>query len=97
MLLVLARVCVCLRYLVTGDAQITIAASYRMSPAVVGRIINETCGLLWKTLIEKGYLKHPSTEREWKAIVKEFEQYCNFPNCIGALDGKHVVMQAPAR
>ena len=97
MLLVLARVCVCLRYLVTGDAQITIAASYRISPAFVGRVINETCGLLWKTLIEKGYLKHPSTEREWKAIVKEFEQYCNFPNCIGALDGKHVVMQAPAR
>jgi hypothetical protein len=26
------RLCVCLRYLVTGDAQMTIATSYRMSP-----------------------------------------------------------------
>ena len=91
------RLCVCLRYLVTGDAQVTIAASYRMSPAVVGRIINETCQLLWKTLIEKGYLKHPSTIEEWKAIAEDFDQYWNFPNCLGALDGKHVVMQAPAR
>ena len=37
------RLCVVLRYLVTGDAQVTIAANYRMSPAIVGRIISETC------------------------------------------------------
>lgn len=48
------RLCVCLRYLVTGDAQITIATPYRMSPAVVGGIISETCEVFWKTLIEKG-------------------------------------------
>ena len=87
----------CLLEIVTSDAQVTIAASYRMTPVVVGRIINETCQLLWKTLIEKGYLKHPSKIEEWKAIAEDFDQYWNFPNCLGALDGKHVVMQAPAR
>ncbi len=91
------RLCVCLRYLVTGDAQMTIATSYRMSPAVVGRIINETCEVLWKTLIEKGYLKQPCTEEEWKTIASEFETFWNFPHCLGALDGKHVVMQAPGK
>lgn len=90
------RLCVCLRYLVTGDAQVTIAARHRMSATIVGRIINETCEVLWNTLIEKGYLKNPSTEEEWKAISKQFEQSWNFPNCIGALDGKYVLMQAPA-
>ncbi|CAB4030052.1 Hypothetical predicted protein [Paramuricea clavata] len=89
------RLCVCLRYLVTGDAQVTIAASYRISAAVVGRIINETCELLWNTLIEKGYVKHPSTENEWKVIAEEFETCWNFPHCVGAIDGKHVLMQAP--
>ena len=32
------RLCVCLGYLATGDAQVTTAASYKMSAAVVGRI-----------------------------------------------------------
>ncbi|CAB4045692.1 Hypothetical predicted protein [Paramuricea clavata] len=89
------RLCVCLRYLVTGDAQVTIAASYRISAAVVGRIINETCELLWNTLIEKGYVKHPSTENEWKVIAEEFETCWNFPHCVRAIDSKHVLMQAP--
>ena len=72
------RLCVCLRYLVTGDAKVTIAASYGMSTTVVGRIINETCEVLWNTLTEKGYLKNPSAEEEWEAISKQFEQAWNF-------------------
>ena len=38
--------CVTLRYLVTGDAHLTIAVSYRMSPTTVGRIVKETCAIL---------------------------------------------------
>ena len=34
---------VTLRYLATGDAHFTIAASYRMSPTSVERIVKETC------------------------------------------------------
>ena len=49
------RLSVTLRYLVTGDEQISIAASYRISPSTVGRIIGETCKVLWQVLIEKGY------------------------------------------
>ena len=67
-----------------------------MSAAVVGRIINDTCEVPWNTLIEKGYLKSPSTPEESKSISKDFERFWNFPNCIGAIDGKHVLMQAPA-
>ena len=39
------RLYVTLRYLVTGDANVTIAASYRMSQTTVGRIVKETCAV----------------------------------------------------
>ena len=91
------RLCVTLRYLVTGDARTTIAASYLISPTTVGRIIEETCSVLWHMLLEQGYLHVPRDINNWRKIAMDFEQRWNFPHALGALDGKHVVMQAPPR
>lgn len=91
------RLCVTLRYLVTGDAQTTIAASYRMSKSSVSRIVRETSDALWSGLLENGYLNAPQSESDWLAIADDFEKKWNFGNCIGAIDGKHVSMQAPAK
>jgi len=91
------RLCITLRYLVTGDAKITIASSYRVGPATVGRIISETCNAIWSELLAASYLKCPTTPKEWKTVAMRFEQLWQFPNCVGAIDGKHVVMQAPDR
>lgn len=37
----------------------------------------------------------PQTTAEWEAIAHKFNEKWNFPNCIGAVDGKHIVMAAP--
>lgn len=42
-----------------------------------------------------GFLQVPSSAADWEAIEKKFNDLWNFPNCIGAIDGKHVVMVAP--
>ena len=48
--------CVTLRYLVTLDAHVTIAASYGISPTLIGKIIKETTGAIMDVLLEKGFL-----------------------------------------
>ena len=37
----------------------------------------------------------PQTEDEWRQIAEEFSEKCNFPHCIGALDGKHIAILPP--
>ena len=72
----------------------TIAFSYRLGHSTVCNIIGETCDALWNVLYKK-YLKTPSNQTEWKRISDGFYRAWNFPHCLGAIDGKHVVMQAP--
>lgn len=39
-------------------------------------------------------MQTPSSEEEWMNVSRTFERW-NYPNCVGAVDGKHVVMVAP--
>ncbi|CAJ0955318.1 unnamed protein product [Ranitomeya imitator] len=57
-------------------------------------------GYLLLTL-ERGRLllmesRFPKTADDWKRIASDFEQLWQFPNCGGALDGKHVRITQPA-
>ena len=54
----------------------------------ISRIVAETCEAIWKTMKQE-YVPQPTEDG--------FERQWNFPNCIGTLDGKQVVIQAPAR
>ena len=63
------RLSVTLRHLVTGDSHATIAMSYRMSPTSVDSIIMETCQIIWAILLSNGFLKVPSTQKEWKEVA----------------------------
>lgn len=39
----------------------------------------------------------PNTEEEWIKIAYDFNAKWQFPNCLGALDGKHVNMRCPKK
>ncbi|XP_071060304.1 uncharacterized protein [Pseudochaenichthys georgianus] len=88
------RLAICLRYLATGDSYRTIAFSYRVGHTTVAVIVKEVAGAIWTALVEET-MPVPQTE-DWRAIAAGFQERWNFPNCVGAIDGKHVVIQAPA-
>lgn len=41
------------------------------------------------------FFQFPSSAAEWKQIAKDYEDIWNFPNCVGAVDGKHVMIVPP--
>ena len=40
-------------------------------------------------------LQFPSSPEDWKKIASEFNVRWNFPNCLGAIDGKHINIVPP--
>ncbi|XP_030767516.1 protein ALP1-like [Sitophilus oryzae] len=90
------RLVIILRYLSQGTSMQALAWNFHVGHATVHCIVNETCQVLWNVL-SPIYLKSPNTEKEWKDISDGFWSRWNFPNCIGALDGKHINIKAPAR
>ncbi|KAL8595199.1 hypothetical protein ACOMHN_043352 [Nucella lapillus] len=88
------RLAICLRFLATGESFRSIAFSYRVGFTTVSRIVSEVCKILWDRLAPI-HLAFPESADYWRLIASNFASKCNFPHCLGALDGKHVVMRAP--
>ena len=36
------------------------------------------------------------TAEFWKQVTAEYESHWQFPNCVGSIDGKHILMQVPS-
>ncbi|XP_073533020.1 uncharacterized protein [Phyllobates terribilis] len=84
---------VTLRFLATGRSLQDLHFSSAISRPMLSVLIPETCDAIFHSL--HSYIKFPNTEEEWKKIASDFEQLWQFPNCGGALDGKHVRITQP--
>lgn len=73
----------------------SLAHSYRMGVSTVAQIVAETTLAIWKRL-RPIYLK-PPTRESCEEVAQGFFDKCNFPNVIGAVDGKHVRIQSPPK
>lgn len=70
-----------------------ISRNYFIGKSTAHYIIQETCEAIWKRL-SLVFLPPPNVE-DFNKISEGFFQKWNIPNCIGALDGKHCLIQAP--
>lgn len=83
------RLTVTLRFLATGESFTSLAYLFHMGVSTIRQFIPETCKAIYQVLRDK-YMKCPDSAQEWREVASGFETQWNFPNCIGALDGKHI-------
>ncbi|XP_070390853.1 putative nuclease HARBI1 [Dermacentor albipictus] len=87
------RLAITTRFLATGNSYQSLSYSFRVGKSTVSTLVPKVCQALW-TVLQPRFLK-PLNEQSIKAIAEEFYWKWNFPNCAGAIDGKHIHLGAP--
>lgn len=81
------------RFLATGEIYESLSFAFRISPSYISRIIRKVLQLCSDKL--PSIFMPATTPQDFLAMSKEFELKWNFPNCISAVDGKHVRIFCP--
>ncbi|XP_037931463.1 putative nuclease HARBI1 [Teleopsis dalmanni] len=87
------RLSLTLLYLAHGVPLQSLAWSYKLGRTTVRNTVLEMCDIIWQ-LLSPIYLSEP-TEEQYRHIASDFWQTWNIPNCVGAIDGKHVAIKCP--
>lgn len=82
------------RYFASGTFQRHIASVYRLSKSSFGIILSQVSNAI--ILEMKGELIDLN-ERNWIQVANEFNFKWQLPNCLGAVDGKHISIRKPAK
>lgn len=80
------------RYFITGTHFGDLSVQFPGGTSTIHYIIRRTCDAILKTMMSE--LSYP-TERDYYDIMNKFWSERQMPNCVGAIDGKHVMIQAP--
>ena len=79
----------------SGDSLVCLAYSYRLGHTTDRNSVHMVCAAIKKTMMMERFLPRP-TQETWEEVAQGFWEKWNFPNCLGAIDGKHVTIQALA-
>ncbi|XP_036340805.1 protein ALP1-like [Rhagoletis pomonella] len=91
-----AKLAIVLEYVIYDIKYSTwhIASCYRISQQHFGKIITKVCS----AIVEAFKTEIPEwSEDNLKKFSDGFSDVWNFPNCVAAIDGKHVVIKAPRK
>lgn len=76
----------------TDDCITSSSFTYLLGVTTASNIIIETCKAIYRVL-QKDVLPGRKSVQEWLDIAAEFETQWNFPNCVGAIDGKQIAIR----
>ena len=83
---------VALRYLATGNFQLTLADTADMSQASVSRCIRRVVHAIAE--VAPRYIRFPTPEEE-SAVMQAFFTIAGMPGCIGCVDGSLIPVRGP--
>ncbi|KAE9542900.1 hypothetical protein AGLY_002811 [Aphis glycines] len=75
-------------YLSTGTNFVALQFEFLLGRSTISSIVREMCQILWETLQPQEMPE--SNPNQWTEIANKFYLKTNFPNCIGAVDGKYI-------
>ena len=82
-----------IRFLATGESYSSLHYQYRITKSTISQFISEVCSTLVEVL--KDYMAFPKIERDMLDISDQMFEHWQFPNCFGAMDGKHIAIFNP--
>lgn len=82
-----------LRFLATGSSFSDLALRFRLGRSTVEIAIKRTLKAIISIVMPIAIPKQ--SKKSWKKIAQDFLDRWNFPNCLGAIDGKHCYTFAP--
>ena len=88
------KVALTLRHLASGARYRDMQYGWRVPACSISLVVREVCNAIIEEYTEELF-KTPQTEEEWLEVIENWLQRWNFPNVIGALDGKHVPLKCP--
>ena len=88
------RLVLTIRFLATGETCHSLHLQFRIGERAISYIIEEVTEAIVRYL-GKEHIKTPSNLEEWLKISEAFQSRWNFPNCLGAIDGKHIQIRPP--
>ena len=88
------RLAITLRYYATGESYYSLQFQFRVSVRSIGRIVRRVSQAI-VTKFRDVFMNRPNSVEKWRAISDVYRDRWNFPNCIGAIDGKHIRIKRP--
>lgn len=88
------KLAITLRFLATGNNYRSLAYSFRVPHNTISLFLGDVCEAIIAELSGE-VVRFPSNQQEWRDVSEKFQTRWNFPNTLGAIDGKHIAMKAP--
>ena len=82
------------RFIAIGESFKSLSYQFRISTNAISYIVKQVTEAI-VTYVGKHFLKTPSSKSEWLTISNSFESKWNYPHCLGAIDGKHILITPP--